>query len=168
MLRSASFATVMLSSPAQQGEGCPASWKCGPGLLTPPNRLTLRQNPLGAPEDGRRVRALRPAAEVADAGGPAVRSAAPAEIHARSGQCEPCAAVSWRGERWGRRGALPARPNRNFDRLDGASGSIPARQADPGATQGGVLCNRRRGLATMVEYPPVADAARGLSRGSRA
>src|SRR5262245_28586259 len=167
MLRSASFATVMLSSPAQQGEGCPASWKCGPGLLTPPNRLTLRQNPLGAPEDGRRVRALRPAAEVADAGDPAVRFAAPAEIHARSGQCEPCAAVSWRGQRWDRLGALPARPHRNFDRVDSAGASIPARQVDPRATHGCVLCNRRHDMATMVEYPPLADAARGLSRGSR-
>src|SRR5215475_2941997 len=48
-----------------------------------------------------------------------------------------------------------------------STGSIVARQADPRATPGGVLCSRRRGMAKMVEYPPVADAARGLSGASR-
>ena len=63
-------------------------------------------------------------------------------------------------------GPLPARPNRHFDTIGGRGGSIPARQADPEATPGGVLFDRRRCMAKMVEHPPLADAARRLPRGS--
>src|SRR6185295_15157634 len=139
-----------------------------PRLLKHPDGIILRQHPLGVPEDGRRVGALRLAAEVADASDPAIRSDAPAEIHARSSQCGACPAVSWRRQWWDRLGTLPARPNQHLDSVGGGGGSIPARQADPEATQGGVLCDRRRGMAKMVEYPPLADAARRLPCGSRA
>src|SRR5262249_31123091 len=122
---------------------------------------------LGAPEDGRRVRAFRLAAEVANAGDPAVRSAAPAEIHARSGQCGARAAVSWRRQRWDGPRTVSAGANRLFGLVGGGGGSIPVQRPDSGATQGGVLCCRRRGMAKMVEHPPLADAARDLSRRSR-
>src|SRR5262245_17213426 len=139
-----------------------------PRLWTHFDRIILQQNWLGAPEDGRRVRALRLAAAVADAGDPAVRSAAPAEIHARSGQCGARAAVSWRQQRWDGPGPIPLHPNRHFDRVGGGGGSIPVHHFDPGATPGGVLCYRRRGMAKMVEYTSLADAARDLPRRSRA
>ena len=66
-------------------------------------------------------------------------------------------------------GPLPARQNRHFDMasvVEAARSLLAKLTAE--ATPGGVLCDRRRGMAKMVEHPPLADAARRLPRGSRA